>query len=219
MATQIPEHTVTYTTRDGEDVAVVELRRSYPGTAEDVWGALTDPERLPRWFAPVSGELRLGGRYQVEGNAGGTVLACDPPRSFALTWEFAGATSWVDVEVTPDGDDRSSVRLRHTCGVDNDHWRQFGPAAVGIGWDLATRGLDLHLSTGASLDPGTEETWTLGPEGTAWVGECGEAWYRADVTAGASDGEARSRVDACVTFFTVLPEEAPAGGQAQGGPA
>ena len=32
------------------------------------------PERIPRWFLPVSGDLRLGGRYQLEGNAGGEVL-------------------------------------------------------------------------------------------------------------------------------------------------
>lgn len=45
------------------------IRRSYDADIEDVWDACTNPERLPRWFLPVSGDLRLGGRYQFEGNA------------------------------------------------------------------------------------------------------------------------------------------------------
>lgn len=208
---EIPQHTVTYTTREGENVAVVEVRRTYTGDIEDVWDALTNPERLPRWFLPVTGELRLGGRYQLEGNAGGTITSCDPPRSFATTWEFGGFTSWLTVELTPDGGDRTAVRLAHTVATDNDHWRQFGPAAVGIGWDLGFRGLGLHLDTGESLDAEAEQTWTLAPEGTAFVQGCGEAWYRADTAGGAPDGDARSRADATVAFYTTLPEEVPEG--------
>ena len=66
----------------------VSLSRSYPTSVEDLWEACTTAERLARWFSPVHGDLRLGGRYQVEGNAGGTVEQCDPPRSFRLSWEM-----------------------------------------------------------------------------------------------------------------------------------
>lgn len=38
-----------------------------------MWDACTDPERIPRWFLPISGDLRLNGRYQLEGNAGGAI--------------------------------------------------------------------------------------------------------------------------------------------------
>jgi hypothetical protein len=34
---------------------------------------------LRRRFPPVSGDLRLGGKYQLGGNAGGEILACEPP--------------------------------------------------------------------------------------------------------------------------------------------
>jgi hypothetical protein len=40
---------------------------------DDAWDGCPSLDRLPQWFLPVSGELRLGGRYQLEGNAGGTV--------------------------------------------------------------------------------------------------------------------------------------------------
>ncbi|KAM3558191.1 hypothetical protein ARSEF4850_004727 [Beauveria asiatica] len=35
-----------------------------------LWDALTKPERLATWFAPVSGGLRTNGRY-ITGNASG----------------------------------------------------------------------------------------------------------------------------------------------------
>jgi uncharacterized protein YndB with AHSA1/START domain len=204
---ETPEHAVTYGTREGEDIAVVELVRTYPGDITDVWDALTNPERLPRWFLPVTGDLRLGGRYQLEGNAGGTITDCDAPRSFASTWEFGGFTSWIVVTLSPDGDDRTTVRLAHTVATDNDHWRQFGPAAVGIGWDLGFHGLGLHLATGASLDAAAEQDWALSSQGIGYVQSCAQTWYLADRAAGADDDDARRRADACVTFYTVVPEE------------
>ena len=54
---------------------------------------MTNGERIPRWFLPVSGELGPGGRYQLEGNAGGVITVCERQSHFALTWEFVGDVS------------------------------------------------------------------------------------------------------------------------------
>ena len=88
--------------RDGTPTKIAIARRSYPTDQADLWDALTNAERIPRWFLPVSGDLKVGGRYQLEGNAGGTVERCDRPESFAVTWEFGGTTSWVRVTLLPD---------------------------------------------------------------------------------------------------------------------
>ena len=64
---------------DGDRTFVQTLSQSYPSPIDDVWDAVTSAERIPRWFTPISGDLRLGGRYQLEGNAGGEVLECAPP--------------------------------------------------------------------------------------------------------------------------------------------
>ncbi len=56
---------------EGRTARVVVATRSYDTTIEDVWDALTNAERIPRWFLPVTGDFRPGGRYQFEGNAGG----------------------------------------------------------------------------------------------------------------------------------------------------
>ena len=61
----------------------VTISQTYAATTDELWDACTNPERIPRWFLPVSGDLRLHGRYQLLGNAGGTIERCDAPASFA----------------------------------------------------------------------------------------------------------------------------------------
>ena len=59
------------------------------------------------------------------------------------------------VELSGDpGADEAHLELRHLAHVPDDLWDQFGPGAVGIGWDLGLMGLDLHLSSGDALDRG-----------------------------------------------------------------
>ncbi|MEM7635602.1 MAG: SRPBCC domain-containing protein [Pseudomonadota bacterium] len=73
-------------TRMGNPVRVVRAERVYMTGQTDLWDALTNIERIRRWFSPVSGELHLGGRYQIEGNAGGTITRCDEPEALDVTW-------------------------------------------------------------------------------------------------------------------------------------
>ena len=34
---------------------VIAITRTYPYEIDDVWSALTEPERLSRWLAPIAG--------------------------------------------------------------------------------------------------------------------------------------------------------------------
>lgn len=57
--------------RDGQTQHTVQtISQSYPTTVDDLWQACTQADRLERWFAPVTGDLRLGGRYQTPVLAG-----------------------------------------------------------------------------------------------------------------------------------------------------
>src|SRR5829696_5696148 len=105
------QRTVGFEKRDGRDVRVVRLSRTYDAPVEDVWDACTNAERIPRWFLPISGDLRVGGRYQFEGNAGGTIERCDPPRSVEATWEFGGDVSWVQLRLIPEAEGRTRLEL------------------------------------------------------------------------------------------------------------
>lgn len=177
--------------RAGADVRTMTIERTYDAPVDDVWSACTDPERIPRWFLPVTGELQVGGRYQLEGNAGGTVLSCDPPHRFEATWEFGGTVSWIAVSLSPDGGsaDRTRFTLSHTAPVDA-HWEQFGPGAVGVGWDLGLNGLYLHLASGGeSVDPAAFAEWSASEEGIRFARLSGEAWGEAHVAGGSASAE------------------------------
>ena len=63
----------------GQPVRIVSGARTYSAEIEELWNAVTDAQRIARWFVPISGELKLGGRYQLEGNAGGEITRCEPP--------------------------------------------------------------------------------------------------------------------------------------------
>ena len=79
----------------------------------DLWDAVTNIERIPRWFLPISGDLKVGGSYQLEGHANGTILTCDPPKKFTATWEYGGNVSWIDVSISGDGPDRAQLVVEH----------------------------------------------------------------------------------------------------------
>jgi uncharacterized protein YndB with AHSA1/START domain len=185
--------------KDGKPASTVTLTRLYDTTVDDLWDAVTSKERIPRWFLPVEGELRLGGRYQLRGNAGGTITACTPPRHFAATWEFGGGTSWIDVKMAAERG-QARMTLEHTALIE-DHWNQFGPGAVGIGWDLGVMGLGRYLETGESMDHATAEAWTGSANGKECMSRSGEYWRAAHVASGVDPASAKERSDRTIAFY------------------
>jgi len=190
--------------RDGAPTKVAVARRTYPVGQADLWDALTNPERIPRWFLPVSGELKVGGRYQLEGNAGGVVEHCAEPQSFAVTWEFGAMMSWLTVTLTPDGPG-TRLELAHEAHVDPEMWGQYGPGAVGVGWDLGLMGLGLHLETGAQVDPATAVTFPASPAGTEFIRLAAADWGEAAIRDGDDPGQARAAAARTAAFYSPQP--------------
>ena len=192
--------TVTYTERDGRPASVVALSRSYLTSVEDLWNAGTSAERIPRWFMPVSGDLRLGGRYQLEGNAGGTIVTCEPPSLVAVTWEFAGDVSWVEVSIAEEGAGRARLTLSHTALL-SPHWDEFGSGAVGVGWEMGMLGLALYLAQPdePKLD---EEEFAGSSEGRALMVGSSDGWGRASIDAGEDPDAARAAAARTAAFYT-----------------
>lgn len=187
---------------EGKPARVVVGVRTYETSLEDLWDAVTNAERLPRWFAPVSGDLRLGGRYQIEGNAGGTVTRCDPPQALDLTWEFGGGTSWVTLRLEPEG---QGVRLtlEHIAHVDiasEEFWQKFGAGAVGVGWDLSFLGLAFHVD--GTMDRDAAMAWTESDEGKVFMRASAEAWANAQIAAGEDTETARGMARRTASFYT-----------------
>jgi uncharacterized protein YndB with AHSA1/START domain len=190
--------------RDGAATKIVIARRVYRAGQADLWDALTNADRIPRWFLPVSGDLRVGGRYQTEGNAGGVIERCEEARSFAVTWEFGGTRSWLEVTLTPDGD-RTTLQLAHEAHVTPDRWAQFGPGAVGVGWDLALRGLGQHIDSGAPVDPEVAAAFAASPDGAEFIQAAAAGWAAAAAADGDEPDAARQAAARTVAFYTTPP--------------
>jgi uncharacterized protein YndB with AHSA1/START domain len=187
--------------RDGTPTTIVVARRTYRTDQADLWDALTNAERIPRWFLPISGDLFVGGRYQLEGNAGGVVERCEEPDSFALTWEMGQAVSWVSVTLSP-AEDGTTLELAHEAPVDPDMWAQFGPGAVGVGWDLAMLGLGLHIDSGSPVDPEAGAAYPTTPEGVEFVRRSAKDWADAAVGNGDEPDPAHEAAQRTVDFYT-----------------
>jgi uncharacterized protein YndB with AHSA1/START domain len=191
---------VSSRTENGKDVRAVIASRDFSTTPEDLWEAFTTAERLPRWFLPISGDLRLGGRFQLQGNAGGEILVCEPPRRLKVTWEFSGQVSWLEVRVAKHGAG-ARLTLEHSMVVD-DHWKKFGAGATGVGWDLALVGLTRHVETGEANTAEAGMAWMMSDNGKAYIRQSSDAWGAAAI-AGGEDADtaaaARSQTTAAYT--------------------
>jgi uncharacterized protein YndB with AHSA1/START domain len=191
------------------EARVVTISQTYDAALDDVWDACTNAERIPRWFLPISGDLRLHGHYQFEGNAGGTIERCDPPKGFAATWEYGGGISWIEVSLSTEPGGGTRFQLEHTALVGDDaRWTEFGPGAVGIGWDMGLMGLAMHLSSGAAVDPEESAAWSTSEEGRRFMSLSSQDWCEADIAAGADRAQAQAAADRTTAAYTGgAPEE------------
>ena len=152
---------------------------------------------------PISGDLRPGGRYAFEGNASGTIERCEPPRSLAATWEYGGQVSWVEVRLTPEGEGRTRFALEHIAHVDDDLWAQYGPGAVGLGWDGALLGLTLHITTGADQpDREAVEAWQASEDGRRFFTLSSDRWAEASIADGTDPEDARAAAARVTDAYT-----------------
>jgi uncharacterized protein YndB with AHSA1/START domain len=187
---------------------VVRMERTYDAPIDEVWDAITSPERITRWFLPISGDFRLGGTYQLEGNAGGRIVECDRPHRLLVTWGYPDPTSeasFLELRLADAGDDTTRFELEHSAVVPEEFWTQYGPGAVGVGWDGALLGLGLHLRGGTAGDP---VAWQQSDEGRAFARRSSDAWGAAHLATGADPvGVARS-VAATTAFYAPPREDA-----------
>ena len=194
------DRSVSSLERDRQPARAVSLSRTYATTVEDLWDAVTNGERIPRWFLPVTGDLEPGGRYQLAGNAGGVITACKRPSYFALTWEFGDDLSWVEVRLADDGAGRARLTLTHTALL-SEHWSTYGPGATGVGWELGLMGLAIHLTQPAEPKP-DEAAFATSSDGNAFITGSSDAWGQAAVAAGADPDAAQAAARRTTAFYT-----------------
>ena len=146
-----------------------------------------DQRRADSPLVPADhGRLKVGGRYQLKGNAGGEITRCDPPEALDVTWEYADNVSWVTVRLEPVGGS-TRLTLKHIMLQDEaseSHWKKFGPGATGVGWDLGFVNLGLYLDSGEAIDQEECEAWMASNQGKSLIRDFAKAWEAAHVAAG-----------------------------------
>ena len=53
------------TLREADGSGVVRLEDRFPTDVDDLWSALTEPDRLARWLGTFEGEMRPGGELKA----------------------------------------------------------------------------------------------------------------------------------------------------------
>jgi uncharacterized protein YndB with AHSA1/START domain len=196
---------VTKIDKNGKIAYSVNIERIFETSIDDLWEALTNKERLSRWFLPVNGELKQGNRYKLEGNAEGEITSCDPPNSFSLTWEFGGDISWVEVYLSVENSEKVKLKLCHIA-YPSPFWDTYGPGAVGVGWELGVLGLMYHLKfpTRSKID-GAE--WSASTDGKEFITQSSNSWGQAAIEAGTDEIEANQAVKQTTAFYTGVPND------------
>jgi hypothetical protein len=190
---------------------VQTLAQTYPSPIDDVWDAVTSPQRIPRWFLPITGDLRLGGSYQLEGNAGGQIQRCDPPKAgtagYTVTWGMGnGEPAILHIRLVEV--DAASTRLElenvaATASLPEGMWEQFGPSGTGMGWDSGLLGLALHFAGGADgISPEEAAAWVMTDEGRSFMRLSADAWAVAHQRDGASASDAKAAADTTYRMYT-----------------
>ncbi|WP_188194645.1 SRPBCC domain-containing protein [Nonomuraea sp. SYSU D8015] len=186
----------------------IELRRRYDAEIDDVWDAITNPERLQRWFKPVTGDLRLGGQFALDGGEHGEILRCEPPRLLKVSWLYGPdadawpGTSEVEVRLAagPAGD--TEFELIHAAVVGEPLFPIYGPGAGGVGWDLALLALGRLLVGGVITG---HEEFEKSPEGREFGRRSAAAWGQAHLAAGGEPEHVAAAVEATTKFYVPDP--------------
>lgn len=156
--------------RSAEGVGVVRIEDRYDTDIDDLWSAITDPDRLARWFGHAEGDLSLGGEFRLTleeaGERIGRVLECEPPRRLRVTMretdesyrKGVGVPPFdAGVEATLDADGDQTVLVVEVKGMPLDKIAFFG-----AGWQIHAENLAAYLAGREGGD--TEARWeTLVP--------------------------------------------------------
>jgi uncharacterized protein YndB with AHSA1/START domain len=108
--------------RSADRKGVARMEDRLDTDIDDLWSALTDPQRLACWYGDVEGNLRLGGEYRFRLRASGSegtgrVEACESPQRLLLTIKDADAPDEGVIEVTMAADGDQTILVWEERGM------------------------------------------------------------------------------------------------------
>jgi len=141
----------------------VRVEDVYDTDVQDLWQACTSPERLARWIAEVSGDLREGETVHAVFTSTWTgpvrIDVCDAPHHLLLTTEpGAEGESQIEAWLSPEGSRTRLVVEERGLPVDGLHF-------YGAGWQVHLEDLGRSLT---SEQPAHVGGWSEQEAAPAW---------------------------------------------------
>jgi uncharacterized protein YndB with AHSA1/START domain len=136
--------------RSADGKGVVRLEDTYDTDIDDMWSALTEPDRLTRWIADVTGDLRPSGTFHAHFTSGwdgpGRVDVCDAPRRLLLTMS-PGQDDETVIEAVLAAEGHQTKLVIEERGLPLDEF-----ALHGAGWQAHFEDLAAHLTGSEPAD-------------------------------------------------------------------
>ena len=145
------------TLRSEDGTGIVRMEDRFDTDIDDLWSAITDPDRLDRWYGQVEGDLRPGGEFRlfVPGSGWdgtGHIQQCEPPRRLVVTTREPKAAFDVFLDATLSADGDQTILVIEARGMPLDKLPFYG-----AGWQIHVEALAAHLSGRERGD--TETRW------------------------------------------------------------
>lgn len=149
--------------RSAGGAGVVRVEERFDTGIDDLWQALTVPDRLALWWGEVEGDLRLGGEFRLSSDWYGTgrVVACEAPRLLRIRIRESDE-SYKSGQGVPPFDENLEARLTAEGGrtvlvVETAGMPLDVVAFYGVGWQVHLENLAAHLAGRERGD--TEARW------------------------------------------------------------
>jgi uncharacterized protein YndB with AHSA1/START domain len=146
-----------------ETRGMVRVEDVYETGIADLWAACTTPDRLARWVAQVSGDLRVGGSFEAvftsTWSGSGRVEACEAPHHLLLTME-PGTDEEAQIEawLSEEGDRTRLVVEERGLPLEGLHF-------YGAGWQVHLEDLGRALDLDGPAHPGG---WSAAEPSASW---------------------------------------------------
>lgn len=127
-----------------DERGAVRMEDVYDTDLADLWSAVTDPERLARWIAKVTGDLQVGGAIEASFTSSwtgpGRIDVCDSPSHLLVTMSpGTDDETVIEAWLTAEGDKTRLVVEERGLPI---------PvlAGHGAGWQAHVEDLATHVS-------------------------------------------------------------------------
>jgi uncharacterized protein YndB with AHSA1/START domain len=138
-------HRILGSLRSADGKGVVRMQDRFDTDIDDLWSALTEPERLARWIGEFEGDLHLGGEYRAryfDGWEGtGRIEVCEPPRHLLVTTKHLRQADEQAVEATLTADGNQTILVYEERGMPLNLI-----GAYGAGIQVHVENLEAHVA-------------------------------------------------------------------------